>query len=128
MRHLILHAAVLSRRNQMPRRRAVFRAFTLIELLVVIAIIAILAAMLLPVLGKAKSKAQGIQCINNLRQLTTSWIVYSTDFSERIALTGGEGVTAQSTSDANINNGNWCHGRMDLAGVASTDPALVKAG
>jgi prepilin-type N-terminal cleavage/methylation domain-containing protein len=78
-------------------------AFTLIELLVVIAIIAILAAILLPVLTKAKIQAQCTQCMNNNRQLTIAWHLYATENRDVLVLNNdGGGPYA--------NNVNWISG------------------
>ena len=58
------------------------KIFTLIELLIVIAMIAILAAMLLPALGKAREKARSIQCMGQVRQWTSGFILYANESND----------------------------------------------
>jgi len=96
-------------------------AFTLIELVVVIAIIAILAAMLLPSLSRAKTKAQGIQCMNNHRQLALAWRQYSDDNRELLLYAGSDMMTYSVSRP-----GVWMTGTLDLnpGNASNWDPAV----
>ncbi len=58
------------------------RAFTLIELLVVISIIALLMSIMIPSLQKAKTFAKKIICMNNIKNLTLSTMLYVQDYGD----------------------------------------------
>lgn len=98
--------------RRIVRRRLVSRpteAFTLIELLVVIAIVGVLAALLLPTLSKAKSKASNITCIANLKQLQVCWQMYTMDNEDR--LVPNNSVTSVPGSGTALASGaSWCYG------------------
>lgn len=102
-------------RNKPPKG-----AFTLIELLVVIAIIAILAAILLPALAASKARAVALNCMNNNKQLSMAWFIYSQEFNDNLVpstdvYTGG--VTP-----------NWCVGieTWDTSKINTNINALVQ--
>jgi prepilin-type N-terminal cleavage/methylation domain-containing protein/prepilin-type processing-associated H-X9-DG protein len=110
-----------SRFFERPPKRNSGGAFTLIELLVVIAIIAILAALLLPVLSRAKSEAQSVYCLNNLKQLELCCHLYSNDFNDFLVPNQVGGFVSGAAS---TNANSWCPG----IAPQDTTPADVEAG
>ena len=65
--------------TRVPKSRRSHDAFTLVELLVVIGIIAVLIGVLLPALRKATMAARSVQCLSNIRQISTAAVMWSND-------------------------------------------------
>ncbi len=104
------------------------RGFTLIALLVVIAIIAILAALLLPALAKARSKAEGVMCLNNGKQIMLAWKMYADENSDKLAGNFGVSETTADVGDPTaVEKNTWIANVMswDLNQM-NTNLALVK--
>ena len=86
-------------------------------MLMVIAVIAILAAILLPVFSRAKQRAQGIQCVNNLHQMTLGWQVYTDENGNRFPPNAAMGHNHPPVGE-DAGNPSWVAGVLTGVGTA----------
>ncbi len=119
----------------MPLKAKTLRAdsrcgFSLVELLVVIAIIGILSSILLPALAKAKARAQGMYCMNNTKQLTLAWVMYSDDHNGNLPynLQSSASTAAKSPNPMTSMELNWVNNVLDWElGPDNTNAAALLA-
>jgi len=114
-------------RSSLLHRHGRFSAksgFTLIELLVVIAIIALLASLLLPAIAKSKSKAEGITCGSNLKQLSLAWFLYTDDNGDLLVNNHGVPETLATHQTWANNVEDWLDGDGNTNLIYLTDSKL----
>jgi prepilin-type N-terminal cleavage/methylation domain-containing protein/prepilin-type processing-associated H-X9-DG protein len=116
---IVMRQSNLLPRAPLIRRRA--RAFTLIELLVAISVIALLAALLLPVLARAKSQARTTYCLNNKRQLGLAWLMYAQDNRDYLAWNSYTVFVIEIAPTWGMNGPNWVDNHVDW----TTDPGCT---
>jgi prepilin-type N-terminal cleavage/methylation domain-containing protein/prepilin-type processing-associated H-X9-DG protein len=110
------------------QRSPVTAGFTLIELLIVIAIIAILAAILLPVLGKARQTAINIECLNNERQLQICWHLYVGENNDHLAPNNSIAFIQPGTNTSTGNTGSSVSWLPDLDAKTEINPSNIISG